>query len=460
MNRKGWEQVSVEYGQSSFRVWVPGNSDVLGMVDVPAFQDPRSHIESALNNPVSGPRLESIISSLKKPARAIRAAIAVSDNTRPVPYNGDSEEGILLPLLRKLGSAGIEKRNVKIIVATGTHAPTTDSWKLQAFGSHIVKSYDIVDHDCSDDSLPTLASFDGVPVKINSFFYDADLRIVTGLVEPHFMAGFSGGRKAVCPGLVNLDVTHHFHSAEFMDNPHATNLVLEHNPCHRFAHAVAQRLGVHFSINVALNSDMRLSGVWAGELQLSLERAVGSVRRWVEVKAAHEYDILLTHGGRVAVNHYQAVKAAYSVIPIIKRGGVAILVAHNGDTEPIGKEQYRKLLQVLRQRGPGSFTELLKSRHWKFTPDQWEVQKLDQFFTKVGSFDGLMYCTTNIKAQELIRLPGRSGYECAGSDCTDIASMVQCAIDHAVSTSPDREPRFAYVKDGPYASPVLQKKMA
>jgi nickel-dependent lactate racemase len=456
MNRDGWKQVCVEYGPAFFKVWIPENGDVLGMKNIPALKNPRSHIESALNRPAAGPGLDTIIKSLKKAARDIQVAIAVSDNTRPVPYNGEREDGILLPLLKRLQSIGIEKRNIKIIVATGTHAATSEKWKREAFGESIRKRYEIVEHDSSSNELLHVATVDGMSVKINRHFMNADLRIVTGLVEPHFMAGFSGGRKMVCPGLINSEATHLFHSALYMDDPHATNLNMEDNPCHEFALNVARTTGVHFSINVALNSEMQLAGVWAGELEAAHNAAVQTVRGWVEIEAIHEYDIVLTHGGKVAINHYQAVKAAYSVIPLLRRGGVAVLVAHNGDEEPIGKENYRHVLQVLKEKGPGSFSDMLRRRRWKFTPDQWEVQKLNQFFQKAGSFDSLIYCTTNIEPDELKKLPGRSGYDIAGSDCSDIAAMVQHAIDHAVASSDVHEPRFAYVKDGPYVVPVLR----
>jgi nickel-dependent lactate racemase len=458
MDRNGWKPVKVEYGQSSFQVFIPETGDVLSMKRVPALSSPRSYIEDALSNPVSGPGVSAIIANLKKPAHEVCVGIAVSDNTRPVPYSAERDDGILLPLLHMLESEGIQPRNIKIIVATGTHKPTTDSWKLQAFGKKIIHGYDIVDHDCNAHDLVELADIEEIPVRINSHFYHADLRIVTGLVEPHFMAGFSGGRKSVCPGLVNLEVLHLFHSAEFMGNPHATNLVLKGNPCHEFALKVARHVGVHFTINVALNSEMQLAGIWAGDLALSHERAVATVRGWAEIPTEQEYDVVLTHGGRVAVNHYQAVKAACSVIPIVRSGGVVVLAARNSDAEPVGKRDYRQLLQVLRREGPGSFSKLLMGEQWSFVPDQWEVQKLDQFFMKVGSFDGLIYCTTGIDAEELGKLPGKSGYDVAGTDNVDIKTMVQDAIDYAVTAYDVKEPRIAYVEDGPYVCPVLRSQ--
>jgi nickel-dependent lactate racemase len=455
MGRDGWKPVSVEYGDYSFQVMVPEYCDVLEMKHAPALRDPKEHIERALSHPIAGPPLDTIVTSLHKSMKDIQAAIAVSDNTRPVPYHSERGDGILLPILKRLEKSGIGRRNIKIIVATGTHVATSREWKRKAFGDRILERYEIRDHNCTSTDLCSAGSFMGIPVKINPDFFRADLRIVTGLVEPHFMAGFSGGRKTVCPGLVNLEATNLFHSAKYMDDPRATNLVLKSNPCHQFALEVARKAGVHFSIDVALNNDMQLAGLWAGELEKSHEKAVERVRQCAEIKVKHEYDIVLTQGGRGAVNHYQAVKGAYSIIPIIKAGGVVILVAHNGNAEPVGKREYKKVIRVLHEMGPGAFTDLLKSGSWQFIPDQWEVQKLDQFFKKVGSFDGLIYCTNNIEPDELQQLPGRSGYDFVAPGCRDIATMVQNAIEHTVTSSQEKEPRFAYMKDGPYAVPVL-----
>ena len=109
----------------------------------------------------------------------------------------------------------------------------------------------------------------------------------------------------------------------------------------------------------------------------------------------------------------------------------------------------------MRENGPGGLSDLLKSSSWQFIPDQWEVQKLDQFFKKVGSFDGLIYCTDNIEPEELKQLPGRSGYDFVAPGCRDVASMVQSAINRTVDSWHAKKPRFAYVKNGPYAVPVL-----
>lgn len=453
-----WKNIYLECGKSLLKIKVPRYCDILKTKYVPALKDPRQEIENALSNPIGSRSLEDIVTSYPKDPLRITVAIAVSDNTRPVPYSGEREEGILLPLLRRLEKIGVKRKNIKIIVATGTHLPTSDEWKEEAFGESIRNNYDIVDHECTSPDLCYLDSINGVPAKINRQFLEADIRITTGLVEPHFMAGVSGGRKTICPGLVNMEMTCVFHSAEFMDNPNATNMVLNGNPCHNFALRLASEVKVDFSINVVLNGEKELTGFFAGDLEKTHLEAVKKTRECCLISVDHEYDIVLTHGGSVAVNHYQAAKAAYGMMPIIKRGGTVILVANNSNEEPIGKDGYKKVLKVLKEKQPGRFTEFIKSNNWQFVPDQWQVQKWDQFFKKVGTFDNLIYCTTNIDPEELKKLPGKSSYDFVRGKNVKLDEMVQNAIFYAITEIKrklNRKPQMAFVKEGPYAVPVI-----
>jgi len=460
MNTSGWKNINLEYGKDFLQIKVPPWCDILKMGYIPALKNPREQIENALSNPIGSLPIEDIITSYKNPSK-VSVAIAVSDNTRPVPYSAEKEDGILLPLLKRLKRAGIKDKNIKIIVGTGTHLPTSNEWKKEAFGKSITDKYRIIDHNCTSSDLCYLDNIEGVPVKINREFLEADIHIVTGLVEPHFMAGVSGGRKAICPGLVNMETTYLFHGAEFMDNPNATNLILKNNPCHNFALKVARKVRVDFSVNATLNGEMKLAGIFAGDLEKAHLEAVKEVKKYCIIPVDYEYDIVLTQGGSVAVNHYQAAKAAYGVIPIIKRGGIVILVAHNGDKEPIGKDDYKKVMRILRQKGPGKFTEFIKSDSWQFVPDQWQVQKWDQFFRKVGAFDNLIYCTTNISPEDLDKLPGKSGYDFVKGENIDIGKMVQNAVFYAVDKIKQevKEPKMAFLKEGPYAVPVVKKSL-
>ena len=215
-------------------------------------------------------------------------------------------------------------------------------------------------------------------MKINRQFVEADIHVITGLVEPHLLAGVSGGRKAVCPGLINLQATYLFHGVEFMDNPNVANLVLKNNPCHEFALKVAHKTRVDFSLNVTINGSEKLTGVFVGDLEKAHLEAVKKLREYAVVPCQHGYDIILTPGGKVAVNHYQAAKSVYGTISAIKKEGIVILAAHNADEEPIGKDEYKKVLRVLQEKEPGKFTQFIKGKSWQFIPDQWQAQMNNQ----------------------------------------------------------------------------------
>jgi len=457
LDKTGWEPVAIEYGEGVIKVLVPPWCDILGMRAFPALKNPEKQIEASLSDPVGGPPVKKLVASFESPPGDLTVAVAVSDNTRPVPYNGEAVDGILLPLLKRLEKAGVKRKHITVIVGTGTHAPTSTRWKKRALGRNIFGRYAVVDHDCTSPDLVSIGKVGGVEVKIDDRFMRAGMRVVTGLVEPHFMAGFSGGRKAVCPGLVNIEATRLFHGGAYTDDPNAASLILQNNPCHEFALEVARRAGVHFSINAVLNNNMRLAGVFAGGLEKAHLEAAKTVGRHALVRADREYDVVLTHGGRVAVNHYQAAKAAYAAAPVIKRGGTVILVSSSSDPEPVGKPEYKKTMAVLKECGIGEYSRLIRSDGWIFTPDQWQAQKWDQFFQKIGSFEGLIYCTTNIGPSELRSLPGRPGYDFIENGIISIECMVQNAIDETVQKvlREQKTCTMAYVKDGPYGVPSL-----
>jgi nickel-dependent lactate racemase len=455
MKTSDWKNIELQYGKESLNIEVPPWCDTLTLKDQPALANPGEQIKKALQSPSGGRKLSEIIAASEKPPSQLTAAITVSDNTRPVPYNGNREDGILLPLLTLLNRSGIDDRNILIIIGTGTHVPTSDRWKKEAFGTVITERYSIIDHDCSSPNLFFLSEIEGIPVRVNRKFMESDIHITTGLVEPHFMAGVSGGRKAVCPGLINVEATNVFHGAGFIGSPNADNLILENNPCHEFSLKVARKARVDYNVSVTLNRDMELSGVFAGDLESSHLEAYERVKESSLIQVDHEYDIVLTQGGSVAINHYQSAKAACGAVPILKKGGIVILAAHNGDPEPVGKENYKRLLKLYVEKKRGKFTDLIESEEWEFVPDQWEIQKWEQFFRKAGSFGNLIYCTTGIKPEILRSLPCKSGYELA--DTGEITDMVQQSVYYAVERKKQTAGRstMAFVKEGPYAVPLI-----
>jgi nickel-dependent lactate racemase len=464
IDTKDWKKVPVEFGRDVLEISVPPGCAELTMKDVPVLPDPQRAFEEAFLNPISSPPLEEIIRRKGKPPGELSAAIAVSDITRPVPYRG--EGGILRPLLGRLESSGVKKENVKIIVATGMHRASTDEEKAEMYGKEVVDQYTILDHDCeNNDLLESIGKTKrGTHVYVNRDFYFADLKIATGLVESHFFTGISGGRKAVCPGLVDVKTIQKFHGPYYLEDPNATNLVLEGNPCHEEALEVAQTVGVDFVINVNLDKDLRLIRVFTGDMVEANWKAFEMIKGYAQIPLDEEFDIVLTHSGYVGRDHYQTAKAGVGALPAVKEGGVIIIAANNRDfLNPIGSPEYRSLIHMLKLQGPDSYLDLLRTPSWKFTKDQWEPEVWGKVLKKVGE-DGLIYCSLEIERENYCVLPGVCGLDLLkgkrkNPTLDKAREMVQNAVLLAVSRYRKKgiEPTMAFIREGPYAVPVQSK---
>ncbi|MBE0604365.1 MAG: DUF2088 domain-containing protein, partial [Deltaproteobacteria bacterium] len=345
-----------------------------------------------------------------------------------------------------------------------THRPSTSEEKIEMFGKQAAAEYRIIDHSCDDESMLTRigSTRSGTEVHINRHFVEADVRIATGLVEAHFMAGVSAGRKAICPALVSRKTIERFHSARFLSSPKTANLVLEGNPCHEEALEVARMAGVDFIVNTVLNRRLELIGVYSGDLERSHEKAVELVRRVVAIPVGQEYDIVLTHGGYVGINHYQNAKAACNALPVVRKNGFVILGACERDADPVGPETYRTLVHLLKLQGPDGYLAALLNPAWKFTRDQWEPQMWGKAIEKLGE-EGLIYCTAFIPEEDQRLLPGTQGWDFLPDkifprDGDATRAMVQNALVYACN-HPKWEgatPSVAFIKEGPYAVPFLR----
>jgi nickel-dependent lactate racemase len=456
----GWKTVEVEYGATAFEVRVPGHCQILEMKEVPPLADARARIRASIYGPIGSRPLPEILRGKGKPVDRLTVCITTSDITRPVPYKGES--GILPPLLELLHQAGIRRENVTLLVGTGTHRVSTRDEKVAMFGEEVVAQYKIADHECDNDAalLDIGKTKSGTEIRINRSYYEADVKIATALVESHFMAGASGGRKAICPALVSRKTIEKFHGAQFLDSPLATNLVLEGNPCHEEALEIAQKAGVDFIINTVLNRRLQLIDAFSGDLIQAHARAVERLKSIVAIPVEREHDIVLTHGGYVGINHYQNAKAAVNALPVVKEGGFIVLAACERDEDPIGPTTYKTLLHLLKLQGTDGYMSTLLHPSWKFTKDQWEPQMWAKVLDKIGE-EGLIYCSSFLSRKEHQIVPGETGWdylpdEAYQDDVERTRAMVQNAIIYAV-----KHPRWgstnasvAFIKEGPYAVPV------
>src|SRR4030067_2722931 len=464
IDTKDWKKISVEFGRNILEISVPPNCVELRMREVPMLPNPQKAIEEAFLNLINSPPLEEIIRKKGKPPGEMYVAIAVSDITRPVPYKGAT--GILPPLLKRLESTGTKKEKIKIIVATGMHRASTDEEKVEMYGKEVVEQYTIHDHDCENHAL--LESIGktkrGTHVYVNRDFYFADLKIATGLVESHFFTGISGGRKAVCPGLVDVKAIQKFHGPYYLEDPNATNLILERNPCHEEALEVAGTVGVDFVINVNLDKDLRIVRVFSGDMVEGNMKAYELIKGYAEIPLKEPFDIVLTHSGYVGRDHYQSAKAGVGALPAVKEGGVIVIAANNRDfIQPIGSPEYRSLIHLLKLQGPEGYLDLLRTPSWKFTKDQWGPEVWGRVLRKEGE-EGLIYCSLEIERKNYCLLPGVCGLDFLKGkrvkpSLEKAQEMVQKAVLFAVYRYHEKgiEPTMAFIREGPYAVPVLNK---
>lgn len=435
---------------------VPADTDILTVPHpAPPLADPTAAIAQALRAPMGTPSLAAIIAAAcpeKIPAHKT-AAIVVSDITRPdVPYTGAAS--ILHPVLHTLEEQGLRPEHITILVATGMHRASTPAEKVHMFGTEVMHRYPIVDHCATDRARLRYVgrTARGTDVYINTHYLDADIKILTGEIKPHFMAGFSGGRKAICPGLANLETLQKFHSPQFLEHPCATNLVLAGNPCHQEAMEVAARVGTDFLINVTVNEYKQLTGVYAGDWRLAFAQATADLAHAVRIPVTEPYDVLLTIDP--TINHYQAAKAAVGALSILVPGGTIVQVANSSDG--IGAAEYMHELALLGSMPrPRDYISALFQRP-TVQKDQWEAEMWCKVLDKVGGASRLIYCTTGISAGALEKLPLTSGYAYTGEQ--QLGPMVQKALQRTLAVWQQRlgrAPRLGLIRDGAHGIPVL-----
>ena len=461
---------SIPFGDETLSLDLPPETEVLRMGSVDPLSDPQAAIAAALDGPIGSPPLDEILREKVAAAAAgprggagaagagPTATIVIADNTRPVPYTG--EQGILWPLVERLVAAGVAEERITVLVGTGTHHPLSSEIERMLDPRVLSSGVRVVSHDCRDDSqLRTIGTTSrGTEATLNVHYLDADIRISTGLVESHFFAGASGGRKAICPGIVGEQATYSFHSAAAIASPDSTHLKLDGNPHHEESFAVASMAPPDFTVNVTLDSDYRLTGVFAGELDAAHRAAVAKIREYVEIPIDEPYDIVLTHGGFVSINHYQAVKPALVALEALAPGGWLYLPAANTDDDPVGSPRYRTLVHLLRMIGPEAFTRLLFSDEWTFLPDQWEVQSWAKLDAAVPR-EKFVYYSPQCSPADYEIVPGTDGNTLLGeahrytNDSANVGRVLDAFVARARAELASRgveRPRICFLFDGPY----------
>jgi nickel-dependent lactate racemase len=318
-------RVDLAYGRNGTSVEVPSSADVILPVDAAALADEDGSIRTALHAPVAGVPLPALVEGAR------RVAVVFPDLTRPMP-----NRTVLPPLLDELARAGVADDRVTLLCATGSHRQATAAEMAELIGSELVARYRVVDHDAQSDEHVSVGEVDGVAILLQRDYVEADVRIVTGFVEPHFFAGFSGGPKAVCPGLAATETILEAHHPRRIADERATFLTRHGNPVHDFVRVATALVPPHLSLDVAINRARRVTAVFAGPLTETHDAACAHVGASARREVESPYDLVVsTNGGHpLDRNLYQAVKGMAAADRVRRPGGTVVMAAACGDGVP------------------------------------------------------------------------------------------------------------------------------
>ena len=422
--------IELLYGKTGLPLAVPATAAVLEAAAPPPLPDAEAAVRQALAEPIGSPPLATLLAA-KRP-RSV--AITISDITRPVP-----NREFLPAMLDVLNEAGAADGQMVLLIGTGMHRASTAAERETLLGGEILERVEVIDH-VADDASTLVKVSDDPPVSVNRRFAEADFRIVTGYIEPHFMAGFSGGRKGVCPALVDLATIQRFHGYETLADPRADNGVLEGNPCHEIALTVAKAVGVDFLFNVAITRDRRIAGIYCGDLLAAHAAGCRQVAEWTTAEIDGPFDLVITNGGGFPLDQtfYQTVKGMCTALPALHAESTLLICSDCG--EQVGSTDYWKLMLYWDNNWRGFLDAIARSGETK--RDQWEFQMQTRVLERIGRrrlwfvSDGIAPAVQSHLAVTPIVGAG------------DARTRAQRAIDEYVAAHPAA--RIAVLPDGPY----------
>jgi nickel-dependent lactate racemase len=371
VGRDGDLTVDLAYGRGRLTVALPEDrTTVLRPRHGVAVPDGGAAAREALRSPVAGPPLRDRV------RRGARVAISVCDLTRPQP-----RRPVVTAILDELAGL-VRDEDVTVLVASGTHRGNTPAEHRSMFGEELLRRVEVVNHDAREDASLVWCGRLGadVPVWLNRRWVEADVRITTGFVEPHFFAGFSGGPKMVAPGLAGLETVLVLHDAARIGSARATWGVCDGNPVHDDVRAIAAATGVDFTLDVVLDAQQRITAAFGGDLFPVHAAARELVRSTAMHSVPGEFDVVVTSnsGFPLDQNLYQAVKGISAAAAVVRPGGLIVCAAECADGLP---EHGSFRSELGRAATPQGLLDGIAARS-RTVPDQWQVQVLARVLGK------------------------------------------------------------------------------
>lgn len=422
-------QVRLAYGRQGLIITVPDNAEVLQTRFTPGLPDETRALREALRQPISSPPLADLVQFGE------RVVVVHTDITRATP-----NDRILPVLLDELESVGVVRKDITLLNGLGTHRRQTEAELRAMLGDNVVEKYRCLQHDCNSDAdLVSLGVTSlGHPVRVNRFYLESDVRILTGFIEPHFFAGFSGGPKAILPSLAGAESVFTNHGLQMIAHPKATWGVTEGNPIWMEMREVALRTNPTFLLNVALNTRREITGIFAGDMLAAHALGCAFVKDNAMARVDEPYDIVITtnSGYPLDQNLYQSVKGMSAANQVVREGGSIIIATACEDGLPdhglyaallAEARTLQGLLDMIAQPG---FT----------AQDQWQVQLQAQIQQRADVYvysDGL----TDKQIEHALFIP-----------CSNIEATLARLLERY-----GPQPRLCVMPEGPQLIPYLRE---
>ena len=428
-------KINLNYGRGSIPIEIDESweAEIIRKPKMPIVPEPRRAVQKALLSPSPGPSLREVARNKES------ACILICDITRPVP------NGLLLPeIVSELMTAGIPRTSIKILVATGLHRPNLGDELSRLIGDRwILENIEIINHNAkkSDEHVLVGTTSKGTVVRLDRRFVDAEVKIVTGLVEPHFMAGYSGGRKVIAPGIAHEETITTFHNHKFMSDPYADSCILVGNPLHEEQTEIVSMLGPVYCVNTVLDEYRNLSYVNFGEIISSHLESVNFAQEYLSVTVARRFQTIVTSAAGYPLDqtYYQTVKGMVTPYKILQPGGDLIIVSDC--SEGLGSSEYKDAQRRLIKLGYTSFCESIAKKDYA-SVDEWQTQMQTKAM-KVGNIN--LYTTGLNEADRALT---------GVNMISDINEFIRHCVERNKNTL--GETSLAIIPEGPYVVPRLQ----
>ena len=418
--------VKLAYGQGHLTVALPDDrTTVIAPSNNPGLPDEKAAVISALQDPMGAPPLREFLHA------ADRICIAFTDLTRATPNER------IIPWLLEYMDGLVPRENITLLNQLGTHRPNTRAELETMLTPQVVANYRVLNHEPENPgALVQLGTTrDGTPALINRHLVEADVRIITGFIEPHFFAGFSGGPKGIMPGCAGLRTVMSNHGANNIGNPRAAFGITEGNPLWEELRDIALRAGPSFLLNVSLNEQKQITGVFAGDLLSAHKAGCEFVRRSAmqKVKAPFEIVVTTNSGFPLDLNLYQGVKGMSAAARIVQERGTIVLACECREGVPAGSP----LDQLLRSAANSEEILAMLATPGFVRPEQWQAQ-IQALIQRKASV--LVYSS----------LPDDIVRGCHLTPCRDISAAV---VERLRQLGP--QARVAVLPQGPLTIPYL-----